>query len=157
MTLFVRQQIKSSLSMSQLTLPLLKPSLYAQRDAVRDVHRPVLLGGRCECGHTFFPMQCFGCERCGRAGDVLRAVDLQARGTLISAATVHVHADQKRPAPFVIGTIALDEGPVIRTILVGTPSDAQTPGTRVEAVLRPIATAGENDTALDLRFRVATS
>jgi len=124
-------------------LPLLKPTLYARREGAP----PVLLGGRCACGHAFFPMQTFGCERCGRFGDALQPQDLQGRGTLRSAATVHVHADEKRPAPFVVGTIALDDGPVIRTLL----TEDCAPGARVEAVLIPVEADGGR--ALDLRFR----
>lgn len=133
--------------MSDAQLPLLKPSLYARSDDAA----PLLLGGRCGCGHVFFPMQTFGCERCGKFGDALQPFALQGRGTLRSAATVHLHADEKRPAPFVVGTIALDEGPVIRTLLVDAPADRDAPGTRVAAVLIPVDT--ENGRALDLRFR----
>lgn len=138
--------------MSDAQLPLLKPALYARGPDAS----PILLGGRCECGHVFFPMQTFGCERCGKHGDALQPISLRGRGTLRSAATVHVHADEKRPAPFVVGTIALDDGPVIRTLLLDAPEgaviDRVQPGTRVEAALIAVSIDGGQQ-ALDLRFR----
>lgn len=137
--------------MLESSLPLLKPSLYVQRDD----DPPMLLGGRCECGNVFFPMQTFGCERCGRCGDSLQPMSLKGSGHLRSAATVHVHADEKRATPFVIGTIALDDGPMIRTLLLDAPPDSEAPGTRVEAVLISIDT--EAGSALDLRFRAVTA
>jgi uncharacterized OB-fold protein len=137
--------------MSDASLPLLKPALYARGDD----GKPVLLGGRCECGHVFFPMQTFGCERCGKFGPALQPFSLRGSGQLRSAATVHVHADPSRSAPFVIGTIALDDGPVIRTLLISAVPDHEAPGTRVEAVLSPVEIA--NGHALDLRFRTVRS
>ena len=119
---------------------LLKPELYGS-DPAGNV---VLRGGKCRCGYVFFPFQEFGCERCGASGDALAAMDLAGTGRLIASSQVHLHADSSRPAPFVIGTIALDDGPVIRTLLTG----AAQPPARVHAVLQP---AGEAD-MLDLRF-----
>lgn len=136
--------------MSDAILPLLKPDLYALDSA----DTATLRGGRCECGHTFFPFQTFGCERCGRSGDALRPFSLAGRGQLRAVATVHVHADERRQAPFVIGTIALDDGPVVRTLLLDS-VEHNAIGQRVEAVLVPVAT--ENARALDLRFRIASA
>jgi len=158
--------------MSDAPLPLLKPDLYEsgaeQESECRDGQEPecrerrsagaathdtpTLRGGRCECGHVFFPMQTFGCERCGRSGTALQVFSLTGRGRLRAAATVHIHADEKRKTPFVIGTIALDDGPIVRTLLLDPPADRDAPGTRVEAMLVPVETA-ELGHALDLRFR----
>jgi uncharacterized protein len=91
---------------------LLKPSLYTQSDA-----GPQLLGGVCRCGHVFYPMQTFGCEKCGAFGDALTPKALRARGTLITASVVQLHHDTRRPTPFAIGAILLDDGPVVRTLL----------------------------------------
>jgi uncharacterized OB-fold protein len=96
-------------------------------------------------------MQSFGCERCGRFGHALQAYDLKARGTLRCATTVHVHADANRTAPFVIGMIALEDGPVIRTLIIDSPPDHEAAGAQVEAVL--IGVPCESGEALDLRFR----
>ena len=122
---------------------LYKPALYTQ-----SAGGIALQGGRCSCGYVFFPMQRYGCERCGQTGDALSPYALSGNGTLIAWVKVHVHADMRRAVPFIVATIALDDGPVIRTLLTDVPS----PGvTRVSASLAPIQT----DTAsemLDLRF-----
>jgi len=137
--------------MPDATLPLLKPELYALGAS----HIPVLLGGRCECGFVFFPMQTFGCERCGRNGTALIPFSLTGRGRLRAVATVHVHADDKRKAPFVVGAIELDEGPVVRTLLEGISAERNFAGARVEAVLIAVDTQ-PGAQALDLRFRRVT-
>ena len=139
--------------MADAPLPLLKPDLYA----IGTAHTPTLLGGRCECGHLFFPMQTFGCERCGRTGPALQPFPLAGRGRLRSVATVHVHADEKRKTPFVIGTIVLDDGPVVRTLLLDAASDRHAPGTPVEAVLVAVETSEPGKQALDLRFRTVSA
>ncbi|HEY8537713.1 MAG TPA: OB-fold domain-containing protein [Steroidobacteraceae bacterium] len=137
--------------MSDASLPLLKPALYA-----RGERAPVLLGGRCECGHIFFPMQTFGCERCGRFGKALQPMQLRGHGRLRAAATVHVHADEKRPTPFTVGTIELDDGPVIRTLLLNASPDHAAPGTEVEAMFVEVETS-DGEKVLDLRFRPVVS
>jgi len=132
--------------MVDATLSLLKADLYA----IAATGMPLLLGGRCDCGNIFFPMQTFGCERCGRNGSALQPYSIEARGRLRAAATVHVHADEKLKPPFVVGTIALDEGPIVRTLL-DSPQDAVDIDTRVEGILKRVIVDGIE--MLDLRFR----
>lgn len=132
--------------------PLLKAALYAPDTS----GVPVLHGGRCVCGYTFFPMQTFGCERCGRTGDDLQPMELSGWGRLVATAAVYVHSDQKRPTPFVIGTVALDDGPVIRTLLTEAPPANGEP-VRVAATLVPVDNSDGSGTALDLRFRIASA
>ena len=136
-----------------MTLPLLKPSLYA----VDAGGQPVLLGGRCTCGHTFFPMQTHRCERCGQTGDALTPTALATRGRLLATATVYRNSDPSREAPFVIAAIELDDGPVVRTLLDETPA-ATIPAVRrmrrVRAVFQPVK--ADDREALDLRFRLET-
>lgn len=136
---------------------LLKPDLYgpAADDAAESKKSPpVLHGGECSCGAVFFPLQAYGCEVCGRHGADLRPRDLAGRGALIAAAVVHIHQGRPGPggaparqAPFVVGSIALDDGPVVRTLLDVT--EAPAPGSRMEA--RLVEIGGETPT-LDLRF-----
>jgi hypothetical protein len=135
-----------------MTLPLLQPSLYA----VDSGGQPVLLGSRCTCGHTFFPIQTRACDRCGRTGDALAPAELAPRGLLLATATVQVGAGPERHAPFVIGAIALDDGPVIRTLLDGAPNEV-IPAVRggygrVRAVF--VAVTADDREALDLRFQL---
>lgn len=90
--------------------------LFLPEGTPRCPQHPALLGGRCKvCAYVFFPMQRYGCERCG-------AVDLEdfliaGRGRLVASARVQFHADASRPAPFSIGVVATDEGPVVRSLL----------------------------------------
>src|SRR5262249_20324501 len=105
-----------------------------------------LLGGRCACGHVFFPMQTHGCEACGRHGVDLQSMTLSGRGTLLSSTVVHLHADKARTTPFTIGKVMLDEGPVVRTLLVD-PDKEIVPGTRMVSRIVSIG-----DSVFDLRF-----
>lgn len=122
---------------------LLKSSLYTPDGA--------LLGGRCSCGHVFFPMQTHGCEVCGRHGADLQPIALSGRGTLLSSTVVHLHADKARPAPFTIGKVALAEGPVVRTLLVD-PDREIAPGTEMVTALVPVGARDDGTAVLDLRF-----
>jgi len=122
----------------------LKPELYG------DGPQPSLSGGACTCGYVFFPMQRYGCERCGRYGEHLTARALAGRGRLVASAVVHIHFGE-RPAPFVVGAIALEDGPVVRTLLAGTET-ALTPGTPMVTTLVPIAPGEDGAPRVDLRF-----
>ena len=132
---------------------MLKSALYAP-DTSSGI--PVLHGGRCVCGYTFFPMQTFGCEQCGRTGDDLQPIELSGCGRLVATAAVYVHSDRKRPTPFVIGTVALDDGPVIRTLLTEAPPAHNKQSVRVAATLVPVERTDGDGAALDLRFRIAS-
>lgn len=129
---------------------LLKSQLYSEGGGDGQSANPVLQGGRCRCGHVFFPMQTYGCERCGRHGDALTPQALSTHGTLLASAVVHLHADKNRPAPFTIVKVALDDGPVVRTLLADD-SGAVALGQRMTAKLVPVQQA-DGETVLDLRF-----
>jgi uncharacterized OB-fold protein len=74
---------------------------------------------------------------------------LAGRGTVQAATVVHLHADPRRPVPFTVAELCLDDGPVVRAVAAdGTAMDV---GTRVETVLVPVA-EGE-DELLGLRVR----
>ena len=115
---------------------------------------PALQGGVCDCGHVFFPLQAYGCERCGGHGTRLRPKRLAARGRLVASAVVHLHAGE-RPAPFVVGAIALDDGPVVRTLLTGTDVSLP-PGCRMVGTLVPVTPAEDGTPRVDFRFAPAT-
>ena len=59
----------------------LKPDLYSVPQGPSSI--PQLHGGRCRCGYVFFPMQTYGCEKCGAAGVALTPSALDARGALV--------------------------------------------------------------------------
>jgi hypothetical protein len=122
--------------------PLLKPALYQEGDA----KPPVLLGGVCACGYVFFPLQAYGCEKCG--GQDLRPKTLAGAGRLLASARVHLHFGKGRQAPFTVGAIRLDDGPIVRTLLEG---DEAKPGARMVTALAPVVD-DEGAPRLDLRF-----
>jgi hypothetical protein len=127
---------------------LLKPALYrdAGTDAVPD--RPALMGGECACGYVFFPLQAYGCERCGSRD--LRPRALSGAGRLLASARVHRHAGKGREAPFTVVAVALDDGPAVRT-LTGEGEATLVVGQRMAARLVPVVDA-EGAPRLDLRF-----
>ena len=91
---------------------------------------PRLAGGRCRaCGYVFFPLQRYGCERCGSHGDAIAPEALPAEGIVESAAMVHLHAAPERPVPFVVVSVRLDNGPAVRALIDG--AHEPEPGTRV--------------------------
>ncbi|HEY4940674.1 MAG TPA: hypothetical protein VII56_04550 [Rhizomicrobium sp.] len=126
---------------------LLKPTLYRAQGSEDDPHHPALLGGACECGYVFFPLRSYGCERCGRVGLEPRA--LSGRGKLIASARVHLHGGKTRQAPFTVGSVTLDDGPIVRTLIAG--DDVALPGDRMVTTLVPVTDA-EGAERLDLRF-----
>ena len=127
---------------------LLKPTLYSQDGSTADPMHPAVLGGECACGYVFFPMQNFGCERCGRTDMKSRA--LTGRGKLIASARVHLHAGKHRTAPFTVGSIRLEDGPIVRTLLIEDDRPFH-PGDAVVTSLIEVRDA-EGDTKRDLRF-----
>src|SRR5262245_4531150 len=81
---------------------------------------PSLLGRRCaDCGYVFFPPHDFGCEACGALPQRVEALALAGAGVLRSVAVVHRHGGSSILAPFTVGEIALDAGPMVRAVLVG--------------------------------------
>ena len=65
----------------------------------------------------FFPLQPYGCERCGSLD--LHPKALSGVGRLLASARVHLHAGKTREAPFTVGSIQLEDGPIVRTLIVG--------------------------------------
>ena len=127
---------------------LLKPALYRRAGSAARPDLPALLGGACACGHVFFPLQAYGCERCG--GTDLQPRALTGAGTLLASARVHLHAGKGREAPFTVGAIRLEDGPIIRTLIEGDATRLR-PGAAMVALLAPAADP-EGAPRLDLRF-----
>jgi len=129
-------------------LELLKPALYRRVGSPARPELPALLGGACACGHVFFPLQGYGCERCG--GTDLQPRALTGAGTLLASARVHLHAGKGREAPFTVGAIRLEDGPIIRTLIDGDEAEPR-PGAAMVALLAPTADP-DGAPRLDLRF-----
>jgi len=103
---------------------------------------PALLGGRCSCGHVFFPPQQMGCDVCGAAGDAIEIVELAAGGVLKAFAMVHRRTRPGGGSPLVVGVVALDDGPVIEVVIDADDESALFVGQRVSGRLVDI---GEDD------------
>lgn len=123
------------------------PTLYGEGAA-----GPALYGARCAaCGRLSFPRQSFGCEGCGAYGEAMAPVELAARGTLLSFAFVRKHMGADIAAPFAIGEIRLDDGPVVRCTLADALDErALHAGQRVSGVLAHNPKSGAD--VLELRF-----
>ncbi len=114
----------------------------------------VLRGTRCaDCGTAFFPPLGIGCEVCGAAADRLAAVPIAAAGVLHSVATVHLHPGNDISAPFAMGEIQLDDGPLIRATMIGLP-DLEMIGRRVEAQWVVARTDNDGNEIIEPRFAV---
>lgn len=131
----------------------LKPSLYTVPEGADAV--PALRGGRCVCGHVFFPMQTYGCEKCGRTGEALQPVLLAGTGQLVASARVLMHARKDRQAPFTVVSVRLDEGPVLRTLLAQDSAAPLPSGLRMQATLVEVGRADTGEPIIDLRFAAA--
>jgi hypothetical protein len=114
--------------------------------------RPQLIGSRCAaCQSTFFPPLGVGCEKCGADGDQLRETPIGAVGVLHSVATVHLHAGKDMEAPFTVGEIQLDDGPLIRAVMKDQVAVDQI-GARVSAEWVVANTGEEGGDIVEPRF-----
>jgi uncharacterized OB-fold protein len=112
-----------------------------------------LLGGECSaCGYIFFPMQRYGCERCG--GVALKERALSGRATVLTVAKVHEHPSPGRDAPFTVAVIGMDDGPIVRVLLDPATADATQIGDTVATVLVPETRPNHGE--FDLRLTKVT-
>ncbi len=117
---------------------------------------PPLKGGRCRaCGYVFFPPHSYGCEVCGAPPDQVEPAALAGKGVLYSFATVHFHQGRGIEAPFTVGTIVLDDGPVVRSLLTCRTDEGLKVGDRVRSALVPQGTDGSGNEIVELRFEKA--
>ena len=115
----------------------------------------VIVGHRCtSCGRAAFPPDPYGCEQCGAKAHQLEPVELSARGTIHSLATVHRHHDKAMETPFTVATVVLDDGPSVKAVLVGDLIDAAV-GTEVVGVTQATGHDDDGNELLDLRFTPA--
>jgi uncharacterized protein len=126
-----------------------QPGLYDPADET-----PRLQGIRCEqCGATFFPPFGIGCEVCGAPESALQAASLDAMGVLHSVATVHLHGGKDIEAPFAIGEIQLDAGPLIRATLTNV-VEPEAIGARAAAHWVVVRTDDDGNDVVEPRFEV---
>ncbi len=111
-----------------------------------DHGRPVLIGHRCsDCGRVAFPPDPHACEACGAIAERLEPYDLGAVGTVQATAVVHRHHRDVPPTPFVVSSILLDDGPLLKAVMTTDSFDIAV-GERVRGITEP------PDSPLPLRF-----
>ncbi len=99
----------------------------------------MLLGQRCQdCGRVAFPPDPYGCEQCGATPDRLASVDLAARGRIRAVATVHRHHHPEPATPFTVATVVLDDGPMLKAVLVAN-ADDRAVGATVRGMTVPVS------------------
>lgn len=131
-----------------------KPHLYSS-PSVDGSSIPQLKGGRCVCGYVFFPWQAYGCEKCGATGEALQQVMLEGKGELVASARVLMHAKEDRKPPFVVASVRLDAGPVVRALLAEDTKEARPVGQRMQACLVQVAQSDTGEPLGELRFSPA--
>ncbi|MEK4425571.1 Zn-ribbon domain-containing OB-fold protein [Solibacillus sp. FSL K6-1523] len=141
----------------------LKPNLFSTHGTKDLPNHPLLKGGKCECGHTFFPLQKYGCEVCGSHGDRINEIELMGRGVIKTFTTVYRNAQEKKSitygasptdflhVPFVLASIILDEGCELMALIDGDGSNLH-PGQTVYSTLVSVMENEDNQEILDLRF-----
>ncbi|GAD82159.1 hypothetical protein FEK33_12200 [Nocardia asteroides NBRC 15531] len=105
-----------------------EPALYeVDEDGV-----PRLFGLRDSDGFVSYPFQEYGSENNGDHGDRVRRIALAGRGTVTAVTDIHLAPNHRVGAPYTLASIVLDEGPMVRSVLI----DGRDAGidTRVRAV-----------------------
>jgi uncharacterized OB-fold protein len=111
---------------------------------------PVLAGSRCNsCGRVAFPALAIGCDACGSSE--LELVELEAAGSLFTFAEVHVYRGADIEAPFTIGEVELDSGPLIR-VTMGPDQPDLAVGDRVRGVWRVATIDEQGDEVVEPAF-----
>ena len=72
---------------------------------------------------------------------------------MVSWATVHMHSKPYPKAPFVVGKVALKDGPVMRALLKVADENGLQAGMPVKAVMMPV---DETQALVDLWFEPVT-
>ncbi|MFI8975484.1 Zn-ribbon domain-containing OB-fold protein [Nocardia asteroides] len=113
---------------------------------------PRLFGLRDSTGFVSYPFQEYGSENNGDHGDRVRRIELAGRGTITACTDIHLAPNHHVGVPYTLASILLDEGPLVRSVLIDA-RDAGI-GTRVRAVTVPIERDG--DQVAELRFTPIT-
>lgn len=112
-----------------------------------------LAGMACtKCGHLAFPEQHYGCEKCGATGGDLGSRAIEAKGKLLAFATVNLHYGKDIDAPFIVGSIQLDDGPTIRCTLVEDKESALEHGAVMKGQIVQNSKVDPDNPRIELRF-----
>lgn len=127
-----------------MSAPSAHPDLYQ----VDESGQPMLIGLKDSSGFVSFPFQTHGSERNGDVGEQATRVALAGTGTVSAVVDVHLPVDPVVGVPYRLASVVLDEGPLIRSVLVDAADVAI--GSRVRAVTVPVV---RDDVELaELRF-----
>lgn len=127
-----------------MSCPSAEPELYA----VDCAGRPTLFGLRDSSGFVSFPFQTQGSENNGDHGDLVTRVEFGGVGTISAVVEVHLPVDPAVGSPYRLASVVLDEGPMVRSVLVDAVGARI--GTRVRAVTVPLVRDGQD--CAELRF-----
>ena len=112
-----------------------------------------LLGWSCaECGAVTVASGQYGCASCGAEPDRLERRTLTGRGHLRAFVTVHQQLVPGRAAPYVFGSVVLDEGPVIGAILKVSEESSLRLGMAVAARGVAYRAEGEPEPKIECQF-----
>jgi uncharacterized OB-fold protein len=128
----------------------LKPGLFRLPEAPDAPVR--LLGSACNaCGEVFFPARHY-CAACS-SGD-MREVELSSHGHVQTYTIVHQQlTGSVMVPPYAIVRVALDDGPVVQTVLVKSNGDPIAIDDEVEIVALPVAETAEGGTVVSFAAR----
>ncbi|MBD8870779.1 Zn-ribbon domain-containing OB-fold protein [Nocardioides donggukensis] len=115
-----------------MSAPSAQPDLYQ----VDESGEPTLIGLKDSSGSVSFPFQIYGSEHNGDVGEKISPVPLAGTGTVSAVVDVHIPVDPALGFPYRLASVVLDEGPMIRSVLVDAPD--VTIGSRVRAVTVPV-------------------
>lgn len=121
-----------------------EPALYE----VDDEGVPTLYAMTDSTGYVTYPFQHLGSQKTGEFGDQVSRTKLRGTGTVTALATVNFHQNPEIEVPYVVASIVLDEGPMVRAVVA--PGTEPSIGTRVRATTTRVA---RKETELaELRF-----
>lgn len=129
----------------------LRPSVFSLQGTTELPDHPSLKGCRCKCGYVFFPRQHYGCEMCGATEGDIEDIELNGKGQLRAFTKVHRSHLKNHKAPYYVGTIVLDAGCEIRSLIDVTDESLLSVGQTVYSTLTVVAHE-EGKKVVDLRF-----
>ena len=101
-----------------------------------------MIGSECRnCGRAYFPQRII-CRKCGRKS-IMKEKMLSGNGEIYSYSRIRVPPDDfKDAAPYTVGVIKLDEGPMIEGHIIENGKEIEI-GRRVRTVFRKLRVDGD--------------
>jgi uncharacterized OB-fold protein len=112
-----------------------------------------IIGSSCRfCRKVSCPSGRYGCPHCGAAAEAQDLCDLSGQGSLKGFVLVNVDLPGERSAPYIVGTIALEEGPIIEGILLASGDPVYSLDQRVRAVAVRVTGDSEHVNSFECQF-----